>query len=90
MSRSGSGVHIDPDEMFGKANQTPILRAGIRAAAAAVAARGNRQGGEMSVEETTLANGRYVARVVSKDVDGEHGNEKTPRRRGLRRAVGGR
>lgn len=90
MSPRGSGVHINPDEMFKKANRTRVLRDGVRSAAEAIAARGNRHGGDMTVEDKTLPNGRYVAHVVSKDVDGEHGNEKTPRRRGLRRAVGGR
>lgn len=83
-------MHIDPDDMFKKANRTRQLRDGVRSAAETIAARGNRQGGEMSVEDATLPNGRYVARVISKDVDGEHGNENTPRRRGMRRAIGGR
>lgn len=90
MIGGGSGVHISADEMFEKANKTGVVRRGVRARANEIAARGSRQGTALSVEEATLPNGRYVARVVSKDVAGEHGNSTTPRRRGLRRAVGGR
>lgn len=86
-------VDLDLDQIFKLANQTAILQAKVRQRAQKVAnrarqidARENKGRAAISIEETTIPNGRYVCRVRTDDKSGEWGDTNTRRRATLRRA----
>lgn len=97
MGASDPVVNIDIDALFERANQNSLLRAKVKDRTEQVAARARRidiaenEGrANISTEFEVLPNGRYVGRVYTDDVSGEHGDSKTKRRRTLRRAAGRR
>ena len=97
MARVTPSVHIDIDAAFERANQLDLVRAKIRDRTEQIAARArridvaeNNGRATISTEYETVASRRFVGRVVTDDVSGEHGDSVTRRRRTLRRAMGGR
>ncbi|QDF17107.1 head closure Hc1 [Gordonia phage William] len=90
-------VRIDSDRVFRELNRMSKVRRGVRERAREIAARAiridqaeNDGRADITLSEHTMPNGRFVVHVESNDVDGEHGNTSTVRRRTLRRAVGSR
>lgn len=92
----GIEIELDADQIFFDVNQTPQVKAAVRAKAQQIAnkavALDKVEGdGKLSVRlvDRTLANGRSVTEVHSDDVEGEYGTSRTKRRAFLRRAAGG-
>ena len=90
-------VDINIDALFEEANQSKMVRAKVKDRTARIADRARRidrseNAGRATIKTAfeTLPNGRYVGRVETDDVSGEHGDSRTARRRTLRRAAGGR
>lgn len=96
MAQSDPEVDLDADDLFRQANAYEGVKSGVRGRAQQVANRAraidrreNKGRATISIEEEVLPNGRYVCRVVTDDVSGEHGDLRTRRRATLRRAAGG-
>lgn len=86
-------IHLDPDDLFRQVNDSPQLRAAVRARATKIAARARtttaKEGGSarIGLRERVLDNGRYSMDVTSDSADEEFGTSETTRIRALRSAA---